>query len=211
MSENNSIIAVYETRADSEAGIRDLQRAACSLKMLSVLGKEEPSMNEAIDLAQFDGRAKQLDRAISVGGTLLDTVGDAALLAIPDIGQLRVAGPLTATVPTLLENPSDEAPSPLGSLLSQAGIPEACVAHYESEVKADKFLLIGCGTSQEVMQAKDILRVTRPSEISIHFDIEQAMIDPGPPKGITRTARGWEDKRWGDKRWQDKHLTPAEG
>jgi hypothetical protein len=205
MSESNSIIAVYETRADSEAGIRELQRAPCSLKILSVLGKEDPSVTEATDLAHFDGRVKQQDRAVSVGSALPDVVGDAAFYAIPDIGPLRIAGPLTATIQTVLQNVSGEASSPLGVLLSRAGIPEACIAHYETELKADKFLLIACGTSNEVMQARDILRITRPSEISIHFDIEKAFIDPVPAKSKTRTAQGWENKRW-----EDKQLTSAE-
>lgn len=186
MSESNSIVAVYEKCADSEAGIRELQRAASNLKMLSILGKAEPSEGEAIDLAQSD-------RAASLCGGLCESVGEAAFFAIPDVGSLIVAGPLTATVLAVLEGAVHEgasagALSPLGSILANAGIPEACIAHYESELAADKFLVIARGTSAGVMHAKDTLHITRPIEISIYFDVEKSLTYPAPNGGKTRSV-----------------------
>jgi hypothetical protein len=171
MSESNSIVAVYETCADGEAGIRELQQAACNLKMLSILGKAEQSESEGINLTQSD-------RAASLCGDLCESVGEAAFFAIPDVGSLIVAGPLTPTVLAVLEGASADALSPLGSILGNAGIPEACIAHYESELTADKFLLIARGTPADVMHAKDILHITRPAEISIYFDVEKSLTYP---------------------------------
>lgn len=190
MSESNSIVAVYETRADGEAGIRELQRAACNLKMLSILGKAEPPEREIIDLTQSD-------RAVSLCGDLCESVGEAAFFTVPDVGSLIVAGPLTAAVLTVLEGAPAEDLSPLGSILGNAGIPEACIAHYESELTADKFLVIAGGNSAEVMRAKDILHITRPTEISIYFDVEKSLIYPVPNRGETRSVT--ESRRSGSR------------
>ena len=40
MSETNSIVVVYRSHADAEAGLKELQRAGLDTKKLSILGKE---------------------------------------------------------------------------------------------------------------------------------------------------------------------------
>ena len=40
MSETNSIVVVYRSHSDAEAGVKELQRAGFDMKKLSTLGKE---------------------------------------------------------------------------------------------------------------------------------------------------------------------------
>lgn len=164
MSETNCVAVVYETRSDAEAAVRDLRRAAFDLTKLSVLGKESPTEGQTVELeGSGDWAARPLD-------SLQESLGDVALLPMPGIGSILVAGALKSKVAEL--DDSGGGSSALESVLSSAGLPNGCVPHYESELKADRFLIVARGTADEVMQARAIMRATRPAEISVHFDSE---------------------------------------
>jgi hypothetical protein len=193
MSENSSMIAVYETRADGEIGIRELQRAAFNMKELSALGKQEPSEPDGIERSRSTIESLDYESTgNSVSNGCASLLEESASFVVPEIGPLFIAGPLALGF--TWEGSADEATSALAAILCKAGIPEGNVAHYESELKADKFLLIARGTPPEVMQAKDVLHITRPIEISIHFAVEPFLIDPlrngfDPGKGVKSPPR----------------------
>ena len=48
------------------------------------------------------------------------------------------------------------------------GIPKDSVLQYETDVKADSFLVMARGTPEEITQAKDILRSTNPTRLDVH-------------------------------------------
>jgi hypothetical protein len=171
MSETNTITAVYQTQADAEFGVQQLQRAAFDLHNLSVIGK--PSLTEAQILGFSRDHINYWGRKASFLEGVWGHFGHAAFFAIPGIGSVLISGPMTASLVDTLEQFSTRGLSPLGIALIHAGIPHASIPHYESEVKRDRLLVIACGTAGEVLQARNILHATGPTEIIVHFDSEE--------------------------------------
>ena len=58
--------------------------------------------------------------------------------------------------------------SAIGAGLYSIGIPKDSIVQYETTLKADKFLIVAHGTSDEVAKAKDILRITNSSGLTDH-------------------------------------------
>jgi hypothetical protein len=56
----------------------------------------------------------------------------------------------------------------VGAGLYSIGIPKDSVVQYEAALKADKYLLLAHGTTDEVAQAETILQTTHPLEIATH-------------------------------------------
>ncbi len=58
--------------------------------------------------------------------------------------------------------------SAIGAPLYSIGIPKDSVLRYEKALKADKYLLVVNGTSDEAARARDILRSTRAASVDEH-------------------------------------------
>jgi hypothetical protein len=56
----------------------------------------------------------------------------------------------------------------LGGALSGIGIPKDSVLRYETALKANKFILVVHGTTQEVAKAKEILMKNKAEETAMH-------------------------------------------
>ena len=48
------------------------------------------------------------------------------------------------------------------------GIPKDSVVRYETALKADKFLLVAHGTTDDVAKATDIIKTTGATESAVH-------------------------------------------
>jgi hypothetical protein len=58
--------------------------------------------------------------------------------------------------------------SALGAGLYSVGIPKDSIVKYETQLKAERFLLIAHGTIEEVRRAKELLAETPAQELNIH-------------------------------------------
>ena len=125
MSEKNSIVVVYDSHEDAEAGVKELQKAQFDIRKLSILGPEYHTEEHT-----FEGA---------------DAAGD----------------------PTA--NSAD---------LYSIGISKDSILRHESALKAEKYLLVTYGTPEEVTRAKDILRITHPEEVNVHFAEEEEVMAP---------------------------------
>ena len=93
----------------------------------------------------------------------------AAFFVIPGIGPLVIAGPLVAWIVGALEGAVVVGGlSALGAGLYSIGIPKDSVVKYETALKADKFLVLAHGTSEEVSTARNIMQTTNPLELALH-------------------------------------------
>jgi hypothetical protein len=92
-----------------------------------------------------------------------------AFFFIPGIGPVLVAGPVVATVVAALEGAAVVGGvSAIGAGLISLGIPKDSVVKYETAIKADNFLVVAHGTSEEIARAKDVIATTRPVEVGVH-------------------------------------------
>jgi hypothetical protein len=77
-----------------------------------------------------------------------------ALVWIPDLGSLVLAGPLAWEIATALRSANGgTGKNPLEMALASVGLPNERIFEYEEEVRSDKYLLILEGSREEVQKA----------------------------------------------------------
>jgi hypothetical protein len=178
MSDKNSIVVVYGSHADAEAAVKELQKSGFDIKKLSILGKEYHTEEHVVGYYNAGDRMKYWGKMGAFWGGLWGLLVGAAFFVIPGIGPVLIAGPLAAWVVGALEGAvAVGGLSVLGAGLYSMGIPKDSILRYESALRADKFVLVAHGTSDEVMKARDILKGTRPEESNVHFE-EQGVLTP---------------------------------
>lgn len=165
----NSIIAVYERQNDAEAGLLDLQRSGFDLKRISILGKESEYGEQVVGHYNTGGRMKYLGARGAFWNDLWKMLPGAACFDIPGIGRILMAGPMTVWAVSAMEESDVEDLTAVGAGLFSLSIPKASVRRYESAIKGHKLLLVAHGSPQELLKSREVLRVSRPDEMDLHF------------------------------------------
>jgi hypothetical protein len=165
----NSIIAVYERQNDAEAGLLDLQRAGFDLKRVSMLGKECEGGEQMVGQYNTGGRMKYLGGTGEFWNDLWKMLPGAACFSVPGIGRVLIAGPMTVWAVSATEESDVDELNAVGVGLYSLNIPKSGVRRYESAIKAHKLILIANGSAQELLRLREVLRVSRPDEMDLHF------------------------------------------
>lgn len=140
MSENNAIVAVYDTHQSAENAVYELQKASFDIAKLSVAGKDYRAAQHAV-----------------------------GYYLVPGVGPVLVAGPLAEYVVKAVKAAVIvDGLGAIGCGLSSIGIPKNSVLKYESALKAGRFLLIAQGTRDELRQARQVIQTTTPAGIGVH-------------------------------------------
>jgi hypothetical protein len=91
-------------------------------------------------------------------------------MTIPLVGHVVVLGYLAAVVVAGLENAVVVGGlSALGAALYSLGIPKDSVLQYETDLKADSFLVMARGSATEVERAKALLAMSNPARLDVHM------------------------------------------
>jgi hypothetical protein len=90
-------------------------------------------------------------------------------MMVPLVGHVVVLGYLAAIVASGIENAIVVGGlSALGAALYSLGIPKDSVLQYESDLKADSFLVLARGGTAEVERARKLLATLNPARCEIH-------------------------------------------
>ena len=90
-------------------------------------------------------------------------------MTIPIVGHVVVLGYLATIVAAGVENAVVVGGlSALGAAIYGLGIPKDSVLQYETDLKADGFLVMARGSTEEVERAKRLLAASSPSRLDIH-------------------------------------------
>ena len=169
MSENNALVAIYNTHTEAESAIKELQRSGFDIKKLSIVGKEYHSEEHVIGYYSAGDRMKYWGKMGAFWGGIWGLLFGAAFFAVPGIGPVLMAGPLVAWIVGALEGAIVVGGlSAIGAGLYSIGIPKDSVLTYETAIKGGKFLLLAHGTAEEVTRAKDVIQTTHPAELGLH-------------------------------------------
>lgn len=169
MSEQNAVVAVYETHAGAEEAIKELQRAGIDLRTLSIVGKDTHTDEHVVGYYNTGDRMKYWGKAGAFWGGFWGLLFGSAFFAIPGIGPVLVAGPVVAWIVGALEGAVVVGGlSAVGAGLYSMGIPKDSIVQYETALKTDKFLLMVHGASREVETARAIIENTRPVTVTVH-------------------------------------------
>ena len=109
------------------------------------------------------------------GGGVWGLLVGAAVLFIPGVGPVVVAGSVVTWIAAALEGALVVGGlSALGAGLYSLGVPKDSILKYETSVKAGKFILIAHGTAGEVETARGILQSAGAEQVNLHSPSEEA-------------------------------------
>jgi len=152
--------ALYDTHAQAEQAVEELQANGYDMKQLSIVGQEYHTEEKVVGYYNMGDRMLSWGGSGAFWGSIWSLLFGSAFFLVPGFGPLLIAGPFVATLVAALEGAVVVGSvSALAGALASIGIPENSVLEYETEIKAGKFLLIAHGTTAEVAQAREILGV----------------------------------------------------
>ena len=169
MNIKSSVVAIYDAHEKAEAAIRELQKSGFTMKNLSIVGKDYHSEEHVVGYYNAGERIAIWGKRGALWGGLMGFLFGSAFFFIPGIGPLVMFGPLVSWIVGALEGAVVVGGlSALGAALFSIGIPKDSIIKYETALKADKFLVIAHGTSEQVKHAHRILDMAGASEAVIH-------------------------------------------
>src|SRR6202046_1784271 len=128
ISDSNAVIAVYNSHAEAESAVKELQQGGFDITKLSVVGKDYLTDEQVVGYYNAGDRMKYWGKMGALWGGLWGLLFGAAFFWVPGVGPLLVAGPLAALIVATLESAAVVAgASVLGAALYSIGIPKDSV------------------------------------------------------------------------------------
>ncbi|MGC9195466.1 MAG: general stress protein [Syntrophobacteraceae bacterium] len=169
MSNQNSVVGIYNTHTEAEAAVKELQKSGFDMKQLSVVGKDYHTEENVVGFYNAGDRMKFWGKLGAFWGGMWGLLFGAFFMVIPGVGQLVVLGPLASIIVGALEAAVVTGGlSALGAGLYSLGIPKDSIVKYETALKSDKFLVIAHGSAADVAKAKSIMESTAKEDLVAH-------------------------------------------
>jgi hypothetical protein len=168
MEYTDSVIAVFGDHNAAEAGIKKLTDAGFEMKHLSVVGKGYHTDEKVVGFYNMGDRIKFWGSRGAFWGGFWGLFFGGLFMTIPVVGHVVILGYLAAVAISTIENAVLVGGlSAIGAAIYSIGVPKDSVLQYETAVKADKFLVMAHGSSDEVAHAKEILGTTDASSVDL--------------------------------------------
>ena len=169
MTEPNSVIAVFPDHKGAEAAVKKLASAGIEMKHLSVVGKGYHTDEKVVGFYNMGDRVKFWGASGAFWGGLWGWLLGGVMITTPVVGPVVVVGYIAAIVISAIEGALVVGGlSALGAALYSTGIPKDSIVAYETDLKADKFLVLARGPAEEMARAKTILATFKPARIDQH-------------------------------------------
>jgi len=169
MSQQNTVVGIYDTHTGAEAAVKELQRSNFNMKQLSIVGRGYHTEEQVIGFYNTGDRMKVWGSQGAFWGGFWGLLFGSAFFVLPGFGPVMVLGPMAAWIVGALENAAVVGGlSALGAGLYGAGIPKDSVLQYETAVKTDKFLVFAHGTAAELAKARGVLETTGAANVTQH-------------------------------------------
>jgi len=161
MKTSNAVVAIYADHAAADGAIKKLLAADFSLESLSVAGKGFHTDEHVVGFYNTGDRIKFWGtRGLFWGGLFVTA---------PVTGPVILLGYLAAVAINAVESAALVGGlSALGAALAGLGIPKDSVVEYESQVKADGFLVMVHGDADDTARAKALLATTHHTHVAEH-------------------------------------------
>jgi hypothetical protein len=169
MTDQNAVVAVYDTHEAAEEAVGELQRAGIDMRTLSIIGRGTHTDEQVVGYYNSGDRVKFWGKAGAMWGGFWGLLFGSAFFAIPGIGPVLVAGPVVAWIVGALEGAVVVGGvSAIGAGLFGMGIPKDSIVKYETALKTDKFILMVNGTTGDVERARELIGTTSPANVTMH-------------------------------------------
>jgi hypothetical protein len=162
MTRDQNCVAVFTRHQDAEAAIRELERSGFEMRRLSIIGRDYHTEEHAVGFYNAGDRVRYWGKLGAFWGTVFGIVFAPAFFWIPGVGPILTGGLIGSVLMGTVEGAAVGAAlgggtSAVAAALMGLGIPKDSVIHYETELKANKFLLIASGTGAELERARAVL------------------------------------------------------
>src|SRR5271155_5321664 len=155
MTKNNSVVAIFKSHIEAEAAVKELQGGGFDMKKLSIVGRDYHTDENVVGYYNACDRMKYWGKTGAFWGGIWGLLFGSAFFLIPGVGPILMAGPLVGWLVGALEGAVVVGGlSALGAGLYGMGIPKDSVLQYETDLKADSFLVMARGPAAEVERAK---------------------------------------------------------
>lgn len=169
MAETNTVVAVFPDHEAAESAVKNMADAGFDIKHLSVIGKGYHTDEKVEGFYNAGDRVKFWGSRGAYWGALWGWLIGALFITIPGAGGVVVLGYFAGIVLSTIEGAVVAGGlSALGAALYSVGIPKNSVIAYETALKADQFLVMMRGSSEEAARAKAILETLKPSSVDMH-------------------------------------------
>jgi len=169
MDQADTIIAVFPNHEEADKAVQALAAAGIGVKNISVVGKGYHTEEKVMGFYNMGDRMQMWGSRGALWGGLWGLLFGGVFMVVPVFGQVVVLGYLATAVISALEGALVLGSlSALGGAISSIGVPEDSVVRYETDVKADSFLVMAHGTSEEVEKARGVLNQSDPSRLDVY-------------------------------------------
>ncbi len=185
MESPDTAIAVFDDHNTAENAVKRLTAAGFEMKHLSLVGKGYHTEENVVGFYNVGDRIKFWGKRGAFWGGLWGLFFGGLFMTIPVVGHVVVLGYLASVVFSGVESAVLVGGlSAFGAALFSIGIPKDSVIQYETELKADNFLVMVHGTPDEVIRASAILGTANPSRLNVHDGVKQPM----PPQDVASAS-----------------------
>jgi hypothetical protein len=169
MHDAETIVAVFSQHPEAEKAVKTLAANGFDIKNLSLVGKGYHTDEKVIGFYNTGDRIKLWGTRGAFWGGCWGLFFGGLFITTPVIGPVAVLGYLAAMIATAVENAVLVGGfSAIGAALFRIGIPRDSVLRYETDVKADRFLVMALGAPEDISRAKEMLRAIKPSRLNVH-------------------------------------------
>lgn len=174
MNRNGVTIAIYESHEAAEQAVKALRSAGMDFRKVSIVGKDYVTQEQPVGYFNWGDRARFYGKFGAFWGTLAGILLGSFVMVVPVLGHIIILGPLAATVVSGVEGAAFGAVGgALVGALTSIGVPRNSAIRYETELAADKFLLVVQGSPEDLRLAESVLRPTEPQSMETHATEEQ--------------------------------------
>ncbi|SEF05918.1 hypothetical protein SAMN02787142_7201 [Burkholderia sp. WP9] len=158
MNQDNAVVSVFSSHDAADEAVKELSQNGFDMTRLSIVGKGYHSEEHAVGFYTAGDRIKSWGATGAFWGGIWGLLLTPALFLVPGLGVVGLAGPIVTAVVSALEGAVlGGGVTAIGAALAELGVPKNDAVKYETAVKANGFLLIVHGTTEEVEQARAIL------------------------------------------------------
>ena len=174
MDSTDAVVATFADHQGAETAVKKLAAAGFGIRGLSVVGKGYHTDEKVVGFYNIGDRVRFWGTRGAFWGGLWGLFFGGLFLTIPVVGHVVVLGYLAAAAFSTVESAVVTGGlSALGAALYSIGIPRDSVLGYETEVKADGFLVMAHGTAEEMTRAKAVIDDTGASRVDLHTGNEK--------------------------------------
>lgn len=169
MDHNDSVIAIFADHNAAEVAIKKLTDAGFEMKHLSVVGKGYHTDEKVVGFYNTGDRVKFWGTRGAFWGGFWGLFFGGLFMTVPLVGHVVVLGYLATVAVSAIENAVLVGGlSALGAAIYSVGVPKDSVLQYETALKADNFLVMVHGSTEEAAHAKAVLGAANASRVDVY-------------------------------------------